>query len=92
MPLDFKGLAFFEPNSGDVRFTGQNRLKDAEPAFAICHVGADVLTTLGKGRNPDPRELMRVFHKHREVIYEAASAKFDRGDRHPRVTIRDIIL
>jgi hypothetical protein len=79
MPLDFKGLAFYEPNSGDVRFTGQNRLKGAEPPYAICHVGADVLTTLW-------------FHKNRDVIYEAASAKFDRGDHHPRVTISDIIL
>jgi hypothetical protein len=35
---------------------------------------------------------MRVFHKHRDVIYEAASMKFDRGDHRPRVTIRDIIL
>jgi hypothetical protein len=92
MPLVFKGLAFYEPNSGDVRFTGQNRLKGAEPPYAICHVGADVLTTLCKVRNPDPREFMRVFNKNRDVIYEAASAKFDRGDHHPRVTISDIIL
>ncbi len=92
MPLVFKGLAFYEPNSGDVRFTGENLLKGAEPSFAICHVGTEVLTTLGKSRNPEPGELMRVFHKNREVIYEAASARFDRGDHHPRVTIRDIIL
>jgi hypothetical protein len=92
MPLDFKGLAFYEPNSGDVRFTGQNRLKGVEPSYAICHVGAEVLRTLCKAKNPDAREFMRVFNKNRDVIYEAASAKFDRGDHHPRVTIRDIIL
>jgi hypothetical protein len=92
MPLDFKGLAIFESNSGDIRFTGQNRLKGVEPAYAICRVASEVLTTLSKARNPDPREFMRVFHKNRDVIYEAASAKFDRGDLYPRVTIRDIIL
>jgi hypothetical protein len=92
MPLDFKGLAFFEPASGDVRFTGQNRLRGSEPAYAICHVGTEVLTTLCKAKNPDGREFMRVFHKHRDVFYEAASRKFDGGDHSPRVTIRDIIL
>lgn len=92
MPLNFKGLAFYEPNTGDVRFTGQNRLKGVEPPYAICRVGADVLTTLCKVRNPDPREFMRVFHKNSEVIYEAASAKFDRGDHYPRVTLSDLIL
>jgi hypothetical protein len=92
MPLDFKGLAFYEPTSGDVRFTGENRLKGAEPPYAICHVEAEVLVALCKAKNPDPREFMRVFHKNRDVIYEAATTKFDRGDHHPRVTIRDIIL
>jgi hypothetical protein len=92
VPLDFKGLAIYESGSGDIRFTGQNRLKGVEPAYAICRVGAEVLTILCKARNPDPREFMRVFHKNKGVIYEAASAKFDRGDLHPRVTIRDITL
>jgi hypothetical protein len=92
MPLVFKALAYYVPESGDVRFTGENLLKDGKPPFAICHIGGDVLTTLGKSSNPEPRELMRVLHKYREVIYEAASAQFDRGVHHPRVTIRDIIL
>lgn len=92
MPLVFKGLAIYEPSSGDVRFTGENLLKGTEPSFAICRVGSEVLTTLSKSRSPDPRELMRVFHRNREVIYEAASGKFDRGEHHPRVTIRDIML
>ena len=59
------------PESGDLRFTGANLLKDGPPSLAICHIAADVLATLGKSGNLEPRGLMRIFHKHREVIYEA---------------------
>jgi hypothetical protein len=92
MPLVFNGLAFHEAATGAIRFTGRNLLSGGEPSFAVCYAERELLVTLCKVADPDPGELMRVFDKNKDAIYEAASTKFDRGDRRPRVATRDVIL
>jgi hypothetical protein len=81
MPLIFDGLAFHETATGAIRFTGRNLLSEHE-----------LLVTLCKVVDPDPGELMRVFNENKDVIYKAASTKFDRGDHRPSVATRDVML
>ena len=88
MPLEFHGLAVFEPDTGSVRFTGY-RPKSSEPV--LCHLTRDAIVLLVKNFDQSPALILRFFDQHADEIREIASAKYDKGFPQPVVTAKDLI-
>jgi hypothetical protein len=91
MPLQFRGLAVFEPDTGNVRFAGYSTTKGMEHEIVICRASKDAMHVLCSKRSPGPNDILRSFEEYAGLIYNIASLEFDKGHRRPTITARSIM-
>ena len=88
MPLEFRGHAVLEADTGALRFAGFPTEKSCQTQVIICRIAKDALEILCPVGDPDPREALSAFERHSQTIYRIASAEFDAGNWRPNISAK----
>jgi hypothetical protein len=91
MPLEFRGHALLEADTGALRFAGFPTEKSSQTQVVICRIAKDAMDILCPVGDPDPKDTLSAFERHSETIYRIASAEFDAGNWRPTISARTLM-
>lgn len=86
MPLEFRGNAAVDPETGSVRFAGFPNARPWQTRVVICQVTKSALQLLSLNDDDSPERLLATFEKNATLMHGIASSEFDTGDWAPTIT------
>jgi hypothetical protein len=91
MPLEFRGHAVLEADTGALRFAGFPTDKSCQTQAVICRIAKDAIEILCPVGDPNPRQALSAFERHSQTIYRIASAEFDAGNWRPTISAKTLM-